>query len=345
MTNILDNYNLRINNIINSYDKLLFRNPNIKYIGRSFKIINNTWTKEPCLTFYVKNKFPIDTLNYSELIPNYFFGAKTDIIQLPSPEKYSKNNLCSIPKLSQNNFKKGPISAGDVVTNVETNSRGTLTCALSEIFNQENIYALSCNHVLTRNIGEFLGRGKIGDKIYGYHGPINSSDEDYQYLGKLYNVAPIYYYKNREEALLPSSKISPYDAAICYVGKNTKATQQKLIRAGLNDGNIISGIVDVNIKDNVYAIGALSGAREGTVLALNVKEVFDEPGKPCSIHSDGILTSITTEPGDSGALGYIKKSGKIFTFGMNVGDTSNLSYFLRLDMALFFFKLNFLKPL
>lgn len=353
----LDVNKLRIDNIIYKYSNLLFENPNIVGFGRGLKRINGRLTKSPSLTIYVEKKLSPSALNKSDIIPKYFYGVITDVIEVGESitlrRPTSADVKDTIGRYARGPVSVGPVSGGMSIGNANNKFYGTITCALSEIERkdnkgniiqkQENIYLLSCNRILTRYDTEPKGTAKDGDVI---------RSEKKGDIGILRKIAPIYISKD-----IAADKDSPIDAAVAYVAPNTLQNQQILAKAGLLDGTQITAVTTTNPGVKVYFIGAKGGKQSGVVDSVKGPHRIKSRDSQNNALYEVQYTNVTTIKGkynfgDEGAIGIFNTiSSGPQAFGMLVGGVPGKNgemdtlYFTDLGTALSYFKLELLKPI
>lgn len=325
----LDNYHLRIDNIMKKYRNMLLNNYNIIGFGRGRKIINGHFTKEPCLTVYVAKKLSKNSLNPQDFIPQYFNGSPTDIIEVNGPANLFYD-------------KVRPAVGGLNIGNVNNDSSGTLTCALSEKGEQKRIYLLSCSHVLTRKAKELIFNGTRGDIIVQPESSVNDIEKNK--IGKLADIAPIYRELNK-----PATKGSKWDSAIAYVGMNTKENQ-KILAPGIKGGYDLAGVKTIDFESKIARIGCVTGEQIGRIISTGrvyrAKTKLENTSDVINIlYEDIIVADMKSEHGDSGGLGIVKNINGYYATGIFVGGTTNVAVFSSLINTLDYFNLDLLKPL
>lgn len=314
----LDNYELRINRIIDRYGELLLKNPNIVGIGRGLKTIKGNVLSEPTLTFFVKKKLPYNNLHPSMVIPKFIMGASSDVIQR------GESKPCDL---------RPAYGGGAVVDRLAPGfiRSATLSYALTDK-EKKNIYFLENAHFL-----DMYNKGDIGIKIY-YAKTEKTRSSDYFLLGETTKVIPI---KNVD--VKDTSKYNEIDAGIGLVGPNTEEERKKFA-PGLIDGTIVPGTTSLlttslkNKQISVYRIGAKTGRVSGKIITVNTLE----KARFGNFKSQ-IVVNMKSEGGDSGALGVLENSG--LAFGMLMSGTADgFSVFNDIDKILKIFDLQLLQP-
>lgn len=95
----MDNYELRIKQLINTLSIWMLINPNVVAVGRGRKIINGHNTKHPSLTFFVGKKMTSSSIDKSQIIPPFIKGVVTDVLEcgeinIINEDKISNMNEC-----------------------------------------------------------------------------------------------------------------------------------------------------------------------------------------------------------------------------------------------------------
>lgn len=125
-------------NVKRKYEHTLLLGDNVSGVGVGTKLVNGVDTKEPSIRVYVKEKKATESLTEDE-IPKEIDGVKTDVIQL-SLETLSGN--------ISNTTKVRPLSGGCSLGSSLHNSGGTLGAIVRDTRNTQNVFALTCYHVI-----------------------------------------------------------------------------------------------------------------------------------------------------------------------------------------------------
>lgn len=326
----MDNYKLRIENIMNSYKRLLFRNDNIVGFGIGVKIIVGNWTSIPCLTIYVKEKISADMLDRNNIIPKYFNGVLTDIVET------GKYKVSASPVFSKMSGEK--LFSGMSIGNENNDFGGTITCGFSgEIKKgrekEKRKFLLGSASALTK-INPVTGTiGSLGDIIVN---PANEAGKKNvnSRIGRLIDIAPLDIGVSKE----PSYSV--HDAALILLD-NTVDVLPKF-----GEGTKIEGISETAPGVKVYYVGAASGKVFGNVMSTKgtwTEKKTDNSGKTNIIeYSKVTVVSGEYNPGDRGAIGIVNTMSKgSYGFGMLVAGTQKTIAFTNLNESINYFKEKF----
>lgn len=317
----LDNYCLRIQYLINNKLNLISTNPNIVGMGLGYKRINSNNINIPTLTFLVKKKLPPTLLSPNNIIPKYFNGILTDVIE-------SGNfNTCAGEKPTR------PIVGGVSIQNPVNKYWGTSGYAVTERDSKNTLYLLTAGHILRSD--DPSARVYIIQPKYQPGEELGSRDKEK--LGKLYIINQIAIPKS-EDTPLPT-EYNTYDIGFLSLGENTPDNKKRLLGPGFFDGSKATGVIPVN-KDGIVQIspnalnptpitmyGAASGKINGGVLLnpftfkASYKKAGGLKGKVAYFRNQ-VAAQIKADFGDSGAIGISNKDKKAFGLLMSLTDSN-----------------------
>jgi hypothetical protein len=119
---------------------------NVVGVGIGPKVVDGDPTETWCIRIYVQSKLYLDDLTPSYLLPSSFLDVPTDVIEVGSFGRTFVPATASPPST-------GPGSAirlNSRASNVNSGAVGTLGAVVVDT-SSNNLYILSCNHVLTVN--------------------------------------------------------------------------------------------------------------------------------------------------------------------------------------------------
>lgn len=338
----LDNYNLRINEIIDRYALFMLRNPNIVGVGRGNKIINGCMTNQPTLTFFVINKLASNSLNKSDIIPKFIRGVMTDVFESgPTVALRPKAQRISINEDIASNKDRHIFSSGLLPEDKTAFGGGclymfyqeryvisaTLTYAVTDVATRKKVYFLT-----SRNFLDTDNNFKAGGKVHYSRRPKSfSSLKDMilntKYLGKAEKVSKYNKIPTEKNAIEQS-----VDAGMGYIGEDNDDTRS-IILPGLTNGKIIVK-TEMPAKGEIcYQVGMETNYVEGRIITTNTKQRASNGdvtniGKEYTIYKDQIAmehTKGSSSGGDVGALGVVQKTNR--AFGMNNACSPKVSYY------------------
>lgn len=284
---ILDSFQLKIINVINSQHPTFWRNSHILGFGRGLKIVNGIMTHTPCLTIFVKKKLPRCNLDSSNIIPKEIDGVPTDVVE--SGRAFSHSG------------EVRPAVGGISISNAYRKGGGTL--AYPVIDDNNKLYILSCSHVLCRDTVNVVCNDKIVQPSTSKGGVLPTSS-----IATLERWIPLKFSNTPPTTLNDYNEV---DAAIAYVNFNISCNHRTLLTPKLLDGNIIKDISYTKPGDKVWKIGASTNKTYGQVISVNTM-YFIESDKGKAYFKDQIIVDMISTFGDSGALGIILDNNKAF---------------------------------
>lgn len=308
-----NNYENRIRYLIKYHDYLLKKNDNVIGIGLGNKIINNNYTDIPTLTFVVNKKLGASSLLQRDIIPNFIYGAVTDVIE---GGEYKFYNSRVRPTC-------GGISIGSEREDAAENRYGTLCYPVVDRETKKKIFILSTAHILTADF-----RASIKSEIV-QPALVFDKDNIKNNIGKISKIVPID--TSREDA-----KMNEVDAGIAIVGRYFENTFKYFIEPKLIDGTVIKKITKVKKGDKIWKIGAKTGKTLGKIIIENFKTEMSF-SKEKLYFKNQLVADCSCDLGDSGALGvtttgFILKEHK--AFGMLMGGIGEFAIFNPIDRVL-----------
>lgn len=333
----MNNYELRLLDIIENHKELIIDNPYITGMGYGLKTINNKMTYVPAITFLVQKKLPLASMHHSYRIPKYVNGVVSDVVE-SGVQTFCAN-------------EKRPAYAGlSVANSFNRGVYGTITYGVTEKDTKKNLYILSCSHVLS-NYFEFYKNFKDvmqpAPELGGI--PPKPGKRDGSYIGELKLTTGPKFVDDKKELRQGSSIF--VDAGIAYVGANNSQTRNKILAPYFLMGNrqaplSILRTKEANIGDEVWMITANSKTEKyGVVQLLKVVQIVSIKNK-FMLFEDQIMIKAKSEdfkPGDSGAFAIYDKSSND-GIGMLVGSNGQIGLFTPINRVLDHFDVELVKP-
>lgn len=153
------NIDTKISWIASNNYKYFFNKANVVGLGLGYKIKKGFYTKEKCITVFVRKKYYFDYLLIKDLIPKRYMGIKTDVVQ------------CGNPITSSLRTKIRPAIGGYSI-GVNATGSGTMGCLVGD---SDDDYILTCNHVIAANSIHNEGKNVIQPaREYGGRDPRDS---------------------------------------------------------------------------------------------------------------------------------------------------------------------------
>ncbi|CAG7839125.1 hypothetical protein CLOHAE12215_00529 [Clostridium haemolyticum] len=264
---------------------------NVVGVGLGYKIKNGFNTFKKCLSVFVTNKLPYYNIYCNDMIPSYYFGIPTDVVN---------TGVFHLQKL---NKKIRPVFGGYDIGPALIRQGGTLGCVVTD---NKYSYMLTCNHIVTFEESLPLNYS-ITQPSYAYEG---KSPEDN--IATLSKFIPIKYSTNTEQG------INYVDCAICKMINDSEVSSKITFL-----GNI-KGIAKPSLGLYVQKVGATSELTTGTITSIGTTIKFNGlQGE--SIFLNQITTSKMGAPGDSGSilLNRNKQAIGMFMSGNSTRSTFN----------------------
>ncbi len=283
---------------MHTYNKI-FKKPNVVSVGVGYKHINNQPTKEICIIVGVTKK--IKNLSIDQLVPSYFKGIRTDVIEVGIPRLVSTLQLHS----------------GDGV-GPETGGTGTITCWVKDKDNRDMI--LSNYHVLGES-GSIYHPNNKGIEIAQVwkHIPVLpilkrraevSNRSVFIKISTIFKYLVIGFYRKLKHIKDPQNQC---DAAVALVTNDSIPSNYI---PGI--GNI-KGVGQATVGEKVLRRGITSGTQSGNVLTVNSSLTLNFNGRLCNFTDVIILGGRPADYGDSGSIVLDKDGlaiGMVFAAGL-----------------------------
>ncbi|KEH99929.1 trypsin-like peptidase domain-containing protein (plasmid) [Clostridium botulinum] len=260
---------MRISCICQNEYKYFLRKLNVIGVGLGYKITNGLYTKNICITVFVKEKLPNNMLPSNEIIPNFYKGFLTDVV-----------DCAGLPKFQSLTLKVRPVICGYSVGNILYNdSGGTCGCLVRDNY----LYMLSSNHVLAKTNEAPLNSSIVQPAVqYGGKTPGNI-------VAFLKKFIPLKFIEGRSE---PKNQV---DCAIVKVFNKSLASPE------IAFVGVPKGIGKPKLNEPVKKVGATSELTDGRITNLSTTILMD-CGSKQALFTNQIITTKITDPGDSGAL-------------------------------------------
>lgn len=242
---------------------------NVIGVAIGYKIIKSFYTCRKCIAVFVRIKVPARRLSEIDLIPKYYKGIPTDVVQ------------CNIPKFESLTEKVRPVLNGYSVGNLfEQQSVGTCGCLVYDKY----LYVLSCNHVLASNNQAPIQTSIIQPSVY------DGGKEIKDVIGHLNRYIPINFIEGSKK---PKNKS---DSALAKVISRT------FVSSSIAFLGIPKGTSEPLLLEEVYKVGRTTGKTCGKVRYTSATiTVETEVSEKTALFTNQIIVSRMTEMGDSGS--------------------------------------------
>ncbi|ACT33720.1 MULTISPECIES: hypothetical protein [Clostridium] len=273
-----------------NYDYFLNK-ANVVGVGLGYKIKNGFNTFQKCLSVFVINKLPSCNMSSNDMIPSYYSGIPTDVVN---------TGAFHFQKL---NKKIRPVSGGYDIGPALIRQGGTLGCVVTD---DKFLYILTCNHIITFEESLPLNYS-ITQPSYAYGG-----DPPKDTIATLSKYVPISYSTSTNEG------INYVDCAIAKI-LNPSEVSSKITFLGN-----IKGLAKPSLGLYVQKVGVTSELTSGTITSIGTAiKINGLQGE--SIFLDQITTSKMGDPGDSGSilLNRNKQAIGMFMSGNSTRSTFN----------------------
>lgn len=277
----------KIEDISKNYYQYLMSLENVNGVGIGFKNINNINTFEPCIHVLVKNKVDSKYLTRNNIIPKYYMGIKTDVINGGNIVALSKEDEYEYEE-NEIPFKLRPLQSGCGISirvqEGEKISGGTLGCIVTRVKDGvKSYYILSNNHVLTDT-----NQYPIGTPIVQ---PVADTNID-NVVGYLSNFMPIRMIKDFN---IPPKK-NNIDAALAEVSKYEVSNK-------IYDFGEIKGVSTPSLDLDVHKVGFTTGLTSGEITTMKATVIihYENINQYALFQNQIIASDLETERGDSGS--------------------------------------------
>lgn len=340
----MDNYNLRINQIINKHGDLILRNPNIVGVGRGIKNINSYNTNKPALVFFVKKKLSVSDLRKSHIIPQFLEGVITDVVE--SGEFRLRNSYEPMVSMLGEEIQKDdrPALGGGCLYLFREASPGilkpistaTLTYAVTEADSPENIYLLTSGSFLIPK-GEFY----LGEKVY-YSRQLKAATEKNTWI--IGTSEKIF----RSGTFLKDKAEMNINAGLVKVGNYNDSRIREYLLPKLKNGLGVAStetIIKSKAEISCYKCGASTGCTEGNVKSSGTAiEVENHPkGSGKYVFLNQLIIENKSLAGDGGALSVNRGTDRGVGMLNGGSDTSGFSFYSNINEVLTSLNVKFLK--
>lgn len=337
---IMDNYNLRIDKIIDIFGDMMLKDPNIVGVGRGNKIINGKMTDEPVLGFMVAKKISSSKMERDRIIPKYIKGVKTDVFEtgefkLDEGSSDDSNSDEYISRQTSQNEDKPAYGGGCISFKLNgVVKKSTLTYAVTEKGTRKSIFGLASAHTFEVLFPEFK---RFIDVYYSKHKDPESVKKAWV-LGITEKLG-----SNRNRFGENGYKYyTDINAILFYVGENSLKTRQLYFRPGFfkQDGDkgieVIQGIEVPTKNATCYKVGLSTGYTEGKILYTNTKVKSrlnnEDPNSELIMMTNQVVANNLSKAGDSGALGVLTGTKK--AFGMLNGGNEKYTVYSNISNVL-----------
>lgn len=261
-----------INGIIDKKFDYFGNFKNVNGIALGYKYVNGIQTKDMALHVLVSEKLPLNALSSNDIIPKYYQGIKTDVIEIGEIEAHALT------------ARIRPMIEGYSIGPVGYNYAGTAGCMVTT-GSGLNIkqYILSNNHVLANQNALPIGSRIVSPSIID--GGMSSTDV----VATLSKFIPIQF------KTATSTPVNIVDCAIAELVDNNVATNSIYII------NNVKGTVLPSLSLQVQKSGRTTGYTTGSIVSTNAS-VLVNYGAQTAFFTNQIVTTVMSAPGDSGSL-------------------------------------------
>ncbi|MFI6303156.1 hypothetical protein ACIBCH_14895 [Amycolatopsis thailandensis] len=149
--------------------------PGITGVGVGAKIVDGQPNGQVAVTVFVREKLPRAALDAADLVPADVGGVPTDVLVLRDPRPAVEPIGTVYPKDEHtfvDNDRHRPIIGGVVMNgSLMEGNVGTLGCLLRAVQDPNQVYALTCHHVLSQVDPRYNDKGQVYDLTVA-HGPV-----------------------------------------------------------------------------------------------------------------------------------------------------------------------------
>ena len=256
--------------ITQKHNNFFFNKRNVVGMGFGNKIIKGVNTGEPCFKVFVAKKESASILKDGNMIPKFYKGMKTDIIQ---------TGKLTFSSLSEKNL---PLKFGYSIGPNGVSTCGTAGCLVKDSCG--NYYILSNNHILS-NFDEL----PIGTPILhpGVYDSGKYPDDLIAYLSK------------KIQLLYSTEDKKNYNYVDCAIAKiiNPNCVTKKIAFVGG-----IKGVQDAEIGMHVKKVGRTTELTTGIITELDALVELAGPNDSTELFDNQIITTYMSFNGDSGSL-------------------------------------------
>lgn len=285
----------KIKNICDQQYDFFFQKANVVGVGLGYKIVNGCTTNRMCITVYVTQKLPLNSIGYNSIIPKYFCGISTDVIESGYVSVGNFNCVCSNSPLQH---RIRPCNGGFSI-----GANGMPDCSLGCLVKDtsNNIYVLTCNHSIAKNNESSIGVTQITQPAPKYGGKIPRD-----------TVATV---SKFEKVNVTPGVINYIDAVICE-------TNASMVVKGLYHYGYITGVEASTLGTKVAKVGAGTDVTTGKIISLDTIIKINFLGQEV-LFKDQIITDTQSNSSDEGALLINKKNHA--ALGIIMGETEKIT--------------------
>jgi hypothetical protein len=298
--------------VINAVDDQLIAQYGLTGVGVGLKVVDGKLTDEPCVKLFVPAKLPKDALpEYAQIPRRLSVGAElrtglrmlgeggpqdaaTDVEVMPPvsapPWRDLETEDFQYRLTLADTRRYRPVAPGQSVSHV-AGTLGTVTAIVTDLYDENRLAILSCNHVLGQ-----LNYGRTGDPIVqpAKNDGGSIARDVCAHLNRYVPIRFSQYTPNYCDAAIARVWLPPDKllAMVPWIGSVKSTRSGNSLRPG----------------ESVYKVGRTTGMTTGKVLATNVSVWVDYPpvlnGVPgaYALFKNQIITTGIAGFGDSGSL-------------------------------------------
>lgn len=288
--------------ISNMVKKELLAKAGVVGVGWGYKFVKGKKTKDVGIVVYVVEKKPKAQIKKRDLVPDFYGGVRTDVVESGEIKSYQDPT---------GRFRPAP---GGVSVGHYSITAGTLGCWVEK----EGLrYMLSNNHVLAAS-----NEAQLGDMIY-QPGPYDGGTAENDIIAGLSQFVPIEFGSGLPDCDISSliEQIlnwladwlgSRYRATICRVDFTEESANlvDAAIALPLNVTDIKSEILQIGklagfkraeLGDQVQKFGRTTGYTTGVVQTVEASVQVQYGAGKIAIMEDQVISDIGSDGGDSGS--------------------------------------------
>ncbi|AEB75137.1 hypothetical protein CbC4_0457 [Clostridium botulinum BKT015925] len=242
--------------------KYFLNKENVIGVGLGYKIKNGFYTCIKCIVVFVTKKLPLDKISSCNLVPNFYNGIPTDVVE------------SDIPKTSSLTTKVRPVTAGYCI-GVKGLKTGTMGCLVG---NSDYDYILTCNHIVAGNKRE---KSKV---VVLQPSPEYGGKSSKDVIGEVVSFIKVN----------PESDFNDSDAALVLTDR-TKAS------IDITFLGPIRGTSKARTGQAVQKVGCISGLTKGNIRTINTTITINFLGQEVLFKNQIVTTKMAVD-GDSGSV-------------------------------------------
>ena len=269
---------------------------NVKGVGFGLKEINGIKTLEPCVHVLVEKKLDRLCLTSNNVIPKFYMGIKTDVINVGNVRAFSASPITK---------KFRPLQGGCSIAVQNGTEDGTMGCIVERGFVKKEYFILSNNHVLSE-----FGKNPIGSAIVQPSDTYGGTLKDT--VAYLSEAIPIKFIKGIK---------SPINLVDCAIGK---VTNKSLISKIIYQIGNVKGTNKAILNENVKKTGFITGLTKGVVKTIGLTQHVEFSPTKTAIFKEQILFDLKGGPGDSGSV-ILNKYNQVIALLIGGSETENIA--------------------